>query len=108
MEQKSSAALVVLKQIVNRTIEQISHLDKFALRDVSVGHPVVNRLSGYSQLLRKGFHGKPKATPFGTLVMEEMQKIVRHQSMYKRADFQRGLVRLTPMGKTFVRVCFTS
>lgn len=58
MEQKSSAALVVLKQIVNRTIEQISHLDKFALRDVSVGHPVVNRLSGYSQLLRKGFHGK--------------------------------------------------
>lgn len=43
-----------------------------------------------------------------TLVMEEMQKIVRHQSMYKRVDFQRGLVRLTPMGKTFVRVCFTS
>lgn len=65
MEQKSSAALVVLKQIVDRTIEQISHLDKFALRDVSVGHPVVNCLSGYSQLLRKGFHGKPKATPFG-------------------------------------------
>lgn len=43
-----------------------------------------------------------------TLVMEEMQKIVRNQSMYKRVDFQRGLVRLTPMGKTFVRVCFTS
>ena len=64
MELKSSAALAVLKQIVDRTIKQISHLDEFALRNMSVGHPVINRFSGYSQLLRKSFHGKPKAAPF--------------------------------------------
>ena len=41
-----------------------------------------------------------------TLVMEEMQKIVHHQSMYKRADFQKRLGQAYSNGKNICKGLF--
>nr|DAH96280.1 MAG TPA: hypothetical protein [Caudoviricetes sp.] len=58
---KSDAAL---EQVVDGTVEHFGHLLQFGLRDVSVDHPVIDCLTGDSQLLCKLLDGELAATPF--------------------------------------------